>query len=403
MARHWSFWMPPLEHRGLRALDDWYRCLLTPMGQVIFWSIAASGFLLLSGFVPLLLTEFAFVLAALASALAIGLVFRPKVRLTRRLPPPACAGETMSYPVVVENLGRFAARDLVVEERHLPPDLRPFGVAPVIEQLGPGESTQVTLKLACNLRGVYELKALQAATSFPLGLFKMPGKRKLRERVLVYPSYKRLERFEVPHGRNYQPGGLPVASKVGESCEFFGTREWREGDQPKDIHWLSFARTGQLIVREFQEEYFVRLAMVLDIEARSRRDEAIFERALSTAAAIADVLARQEYVVDIFAAGPEVFHFQAGRALAHFENILEILACLEPGDSLDMQALKSVLLPEAPRLSAVVLVMMDWDESRAGLVRELKQNGVAVRVLCLRPGRTVDGLAPDELVELPET
>jgi uncharacterized protein (DUF58 family) len=140
--------------------------------------------------------------------------------------------------------------------------------------------------------------------------------------------------------------------------------------------------------------------MVLDIEARNRRDEAIFERALSTAAAIADVLARQEYVVDIFAAGPEVFHFQAGRALAHFENILEILACLEPGDRLDLAALRAAILPEASRLSAVVLVMMDWDESRASLVRELKANGVAVRVLCMRPGRVVQGLEPEELVEL---
>jgi uncharacterized protein (DUF58 family) len=306
----------------------------------------------------------------------------------------------MSYPVVVENRGRRVAREVVVEERHLPADLRPVGESPVIARLGPGESAQVTLKLACRLRGAYELKAIHAASAFPLGLFKAPRKHALRERVLVYPRYQRLESFEVPHGRNYQPGGLPIASKVGESCEFFGTRDWREGDLPRDIHWRSFARTGRLIVREFQEEYFVRLAMVLDVEARTRKDEAIFERAVSTAAAIADVLARQEYVVDIFAAGPSVFHFQAGRALAHFENILEILACLEPGDSLDMTALRSAILPEAPRLSATVLLMMDWDEARAALVRDLKAQGVAVRVLCLRPGQRPEGLEPEEIVEL---
>ena len=44
------------------------------------------------------------------AAVVVGIVFRPNVRLTRRLPPPACAGEVMSYPVTVENRGRLIAR-----------------------------------------------------------------------------------------------------------------------------------------------------------------------------------------------------------------------------------------------------------------------------------------------------
>lgn len=401
MARRWSFWMPPLEHRMIRVLDDWHRGLLAPMGRVLLWGALASGFLLVGGFVPLQLYAFGFCLAALAVSLATGIFFRPRVRLARRLPPPASAGEVMSYPVLVENLGRRAAYEVAIEERGLPADLRPVGEAPVLARLGPGERAQVTLRLSCPRRGAYEVRRLQAATCFPAGLCKVPRAQRARERVLVYPRFQRLERFEVPHGRNYQPGGLPVASKVGESCEFFGTREFREGDLPRDIHWPSSARTGRLIVRELQEEYFVRLAMVLDVEARSRRAEELFERSLSVSAAIADVLARQEYVVDIFAAGPQVYRFQAGRALAHFENILEILACLEPGDRLDMRALEAALLPEAPRLSAVVLVMMDWDEPRAGLVRALKEHGVGVRVLCMDPRKKPTGLAPEEVVELP--
>ncbi|MBI5546636.1 MAG: DUF58 domain-containing protein [Deltaproteobacteria bacterium] len=400
-SRRWSFWMPPLEHRMIRVLDDWHRCLLTPMGRVLLWGAAASGFILLGGFVPLQLYVFGFCLSALACALVLGFVFRPRVTLSRRLPPPASAGEVMSYSVLVENRGRRVLRDLVIDERALPPELRPVGEAPVIERLGPKESAPVTLRLSCQTRGAFELKKVQAASSFPAGLVKVGRGRKVRERVLVYPKFSRLERFEIPHGRNYQPGGLPIASKVGESCEFFGSREWREGDLVRDIHWPSLARTGRLIVREFQEEYFVRLAMVLDIEARTRRDEALFEKSLSLAAAIADVLARQEYIVDLFAAGPQVYRFQAGRALAHFENILEILACLSPGDRLDMGALEAAILPEAPQLSAVVLVMMDWDERRAALVRALKERGVAVRVLCMRSDRRPQGLDPSELVELP--
>jgi hypothetical protein len=95
-----------------------------------------------------------------------------------------------------------------------------------------------------------------------------------------------------------------------------------------------------------------------------------------------------------------VFHFQAGRALAHFEHILEILACLEAEDRLDVGALEAALLPEAQRLSAVILVMMDWDAARAELIRKLKAHGVAVRVLSVRKDRRPEGLSPEEVVEL---
>jgi uncharacterized protein (DUF58 family) len=140
--------------------------------------------------------------------------------------------------------------------------------------------------------------------------------------------------------------------------------------------------------------------MVLDVESRSAKEDALFEKSLSLAAGIADVLARKEYIIDLFAAGPEIFHFQAGRALAHLEHILEILACLEPGNRLNLDALEAALIPEASQLSAVIFVVMDWEPGRAALVEKLKAHGVAVRVISVRSDRRPTGLGPDELVEL---
>ena len=392
--------MPPEEHRFIRYLSDRYRAWLTPLGQSVLWATGAAGLMMLWGVQPAIVF-FALCAALLVGGLTAGLPFRPRVKLSRRLPPPVSAGDTLHYRVLVENHGRWPARKVVLEERNLPPELKPTDEPPVIEVLAPGERAEVSLSLTCSLRGAYELPWLQASSFFPSALVKWPRRAREKDRLLVYPRFTPLARFDVPHGRNYQPGGIPIASSVGESTELAGTREFREGDRTRDIHWPSLARTGRLVVKEYQEEYFVRLAMVLDVESRSARDDALFERSLSLAAGIADVLARQEYIIDIFAAGSQVFHFQAGRALAHFEHILEILACLEAEDRLDMHALEAALLPEARKLSAVVLVMMDWDDARAELIRKLKAHGVAVRVLSVRPDRRPEGLAPDEVVELP--
>ena len=396
--RRWSFWMTPLEHRSLLALDDLYRALFAPMGRVLLWTAAASGVLLLGGLHRPLVLCFSFCVGALLCGFLAGIAFRPRVELTRRLPPPPCAGEEFHYPVLVRNTGRHTAFALVIEERGLPAEVRPVGPPPLVARLAPGESAQVTLKVKCRARGAFVLRSLQAASLLPSGLVKPPRRCRRADRLLVYPRLTPLESFEVPAGRNYQPGGIPTASRGGESCEILGTRDWREGDQVRDIHWPSFARTGRPVVKELQEEYFARLAMVLDIESRSRKDDALLEKSLSLAAGIAEALARREHIVDLFVAGPQVFHFQAGRALAHFEDILEVLACLEPGDRLDPVALEAALLPEAPRLSAVILVLMDWDARRAALVEKLKAHGVAVRVLSVRPGRPASGLAPEEQV-----
>ncbi len=400
MARRWSFFMSPLEHRTLRVLDDWHRAFLTPVGRALVWASVVAGFQLLGGLYWPLLLLFGFCFGAPVLAFVLGFFFRPRLSARRRLPPPPSAGDELRYQVVVRNEGRRAARNVTVEERGLPVDVRPVEEAPVIDEILPGAEAVVTLRLSCKTRGVYTLPALQTATLFPSGLVKVPRKHKVKDRLLVYPRFTPLQDFDVPHGRNYQPGGIPVASQIGESSEFFGTREWRDGDRLRDVHWPSFARTGKLVVKEFQEEYFARLALVLDVCARGRKEELLLEKALSMAAGIADALARREYIIDLFAAGPKVFHFQAGRALAHFENILEILACLEPGDRLDLQALEAALMPAVAQLSAVILVVMDWDEPRAQIVHALRSRGVAVRVLCVHPRRRPEGLAPDEVIQV---
>ncbi|WP_434384945.1 DUF58 domain-containing protein [Melittangium boletus] len=393
--RRWSFFMPAEEHGFIRALSDRYHGWFTPVGRVVLWAALATGFLLLGGLVTQLVLFFSFAFCALGLGLLVGLPFRPRVTLTRLLPPPVSAGDTLSYRVRVHNPGRRPVRHLLVEERALPAELRRVEEPPLIDVLAPGASTEVTLRLKCTTRGVYVLGALQVASVFPSGLVKGTRRSGATDRVLVYPRFTPLESLDVPHGRNHQPGGIAVASRVGDSTEFSGTRDWHEGDRPRDIHWPSFARTGRLVVKEYQEEFFVRLALVLDVQSRSRREDVVLERALSLAAGLADVLARQEYLLDVFAAGPRVFQFQAGRALAHVEHVLEILAALESGERLDVDALEAVLLPEASRLSAVLFVVTRWEPERAALVARLEARGVAVRVFVVHEEGPPEELAPE--------
>ena len=55
-----------------------------------------------------------------------------------------------------------------------------------------------------------------------------------------------------------------MSSDLGESFEYIGNREYREGDNVRDIDWTATARLNTPIVREYRDEYFLRVGVVLD-------------------------------------------------------------------------------------------------------------------------------------------
>ena len=101
-----------------------------------------------------------------------------------------------------------------------------------------------------------------------------------------------------------------------------------------------------------------------------RADDPVpLERAISLAASITDYLSRQEYVIDLFAAGPKLYYLQAGRSLAYLQNIMDVLACLEPTppDDESFLEMETALLEEIEGISTTILVFTDWDARREGL------------------------------------
>ena len=95
-----------------------------------------------------------------------------------------------------------------------------------------------------------------------------------------------------------------MAAGVGESEEFVALREYRRGDSLRRVHWRSAARRGELIVKEYQDEYFVRHALVLDTFCEASRD-ALFEEAVAVAASFACTVPDQDSLLDLLFVGPK--------------------------------------------------------------------------------------------------
>ena len=249
----------------------------------------------------------------------------------------------------------------------------------------------MSVQLEASQRGRYILPGPAVRTTDPLRLAATRAVALPDQVLLVYPRFYSMEEFMVPLGRRYQPGGIPLSSSTGDAIEFVGTREYREGDPVKNIHWRSWARRGEPVVKEYQEEYFCRIALILDTFLPPRagaKEERAFEATISVVASIADFFSRSDYIVDILAAGPDIYEVSAGRSLAYLENILDVLACLEPCNEPPFQTIGPHLFDKLAQITTVVAVLQDWDTAREDFLGRVQSLGTAVRTLIVCEGPT---------------
>lgn len=307
--------------------------------------------------------------------------FKPNVAVSRVMPSLIEAGKEIKYYVKIKNKSNRKFFAIRVREVIWSSYIKSENES-LIDELLPNKEINHEIAFTIKKRGSYYSEGLLVSSAFPFGLFNWGKTHKLSSKVFAFPSYERIETLDIMLGRKFQPGGISFSSNVGDSTEFTGTRDFVYGDNPKYIHWMSWARTGKPVIKEFNEEYFVRLGIVLDVFAK---DEYYFEQALSYIASITDYLSRYDYIVDIFAVGNSFYHFQSGRSISYFENILELLASIEPDienkkNSDDFDKIYNDFSPYTENLSSVVIALMDWDDKREKFVKNLLDSGVGVKV-----------------------
>jgi hypothetical protein len=191
----------------------------------------------------------------------------------------------------------------------------------------------------------------------------------------------------MPGPARYQQGGVGLASSVGQSEEFVSLRDYRRGDPLRHIHWRSWAKVGRPIVKEFEDEYFVRHALVPDTFSDLPQSEA-FEEAVSVAASFACALPTQESLLDLLFVGAQAYCFTTGRGVAQADHMLEILASVRLCTDKPFQTLETLVLNHARMVSGCVCVFLAWDEARRRFVEKLKAVDVPVLVVLITsPGQ----------------
>jgi len=235
-------------------------------------------------------------------------------------------------------------------------------------KLPAGRTQETAYRHVAAERGHLRLSGFRVSTRFPFGLIHKSKDVAAASDLLVYPAMTGvpdhlLRGFASPHGR----GAHKWRSRRGE---FFGLREFRQGDDPRDIHWRTSARRGSPFVRETEDDEGQEVRLVFDnrwtprpavasgqgggAEAEAQPGTAPaggrdpdFEAAVSLAASVAFELLHRGYRVGLAVAGEEITP-EGGPAQS--TRILRFLALLDA-------ARPDAPAPHAGRTGAVIRIV----------------------------------------------
>jgi uncharacterized protein (DUF58 family) len=185
-------------------------------------------------------------------------------------------------------------------------------------------------------RGLYTLTGYRLATKFPFALFRKSRDVDAPLEVLVYPARVAVPR---PPPRTTSRGEA-TANKLGRRGEFHGLREHRASDDRRDVHWKSSARTGRLLVREYEDEHARRVIVGVDNALPAAVREAVtdgaltpsaealvaaVERAISVAASLCAAYLEVGWTVELVS---RATHVPMGTGRMHEAKIMRTLALL---------------------------------------------------------------------------
>jgi uncharacterized protein (DUF58 family) len=391
--------------------DNWIKRHFTLTGHIVMTFMIAGAVFGVDTRQSTTYQLFVFLLVVLFFSLLASAFNRLQVSITRQLPRYGTVGEALRYSVTITNLtpriyDRLALIEPLTEILPTPAQLQQFYAKRnvsfrqwlrylIIQRGGVIEEVplptlarspvQITHSFIPARRGVIHFAPSYIATPDLLGLFRRLITVDESQSCIVLPQRYPIKPLNLSGRRQYQSGGVSLANSVGNSSEFMSLRDYQQGDPLHSIHWKSYAKHGKLIVKDYQDEYFVRRALVLDTFVGTAPREQ-FEGAVSVAASLATSEQDDEALLDLLFVGLQSYCFTAGRGVDQISHLQEILASVQASSESSFELLQQTVLARLALCSSLLCVLMHWDETRQNFIQQLMAHGLPVAVFLLHDG-----------------
>lgn len=274
-----------------------------------------------------------------------------------------------------------------------------------VVSLGGGASLGWRARTLCLRRGRFRLGPITLRASDPFGLFERRILVPVTQELVVYPAIVDLANVRLAAGE--LPGGNALQKRTPfVTPNVASVRQYQPGDSFNRIAWSVTARTGQLMVKEFELDPSMDVWLVLDGDATQHWTmsvDSIQQRtSSSTVESLAWLDSTEEYAVTIVASlahyflelnravgfitygqGPVVL--PADRGARHLLKILDLLAVFNAEGTMSLDALLLAEQTRFGRQSAVIVVTPSTSEAWVRVLAELTARAVRCFAVIVEP------------------
>ena len=147
-----------------------------------------------------------------------------------------------------------------------------------------GAEHREELVIGAHKRGVITVGPMTIARGDPIGILRREVAWPQVEQVFVHPVTVPIPSTSAGNIKDLE--GSPTKDIVSADLSFHAIRQYAPGDSRRHVHWKSTAKTGVLMVRQYEETRRARVAVVLDLKIDEYSDDDEFEMAVSAAASL---------------------------------------------------------------------------------------------------------------------
>lgn len=219
----------------------------------------------------------------------------------------------------------------------------------LVPRLAPEQEHEELFAVPTRRRAVLVVGPVRSVRDDPLSLMRRQVTWAKEQELFVHPRTVRLDDAASGYLRDLE--GTPSSDLSSSDIAFHALRDYTPGDDRRHVHWRTTARTGKLMVRQFEETRRSHVVVALSDVAEHYESENEFELAVSAAASIAAQTLREEKELTPFT-------FEARQRTGSFRALMDDYTTIEqqtgryPLHELGQQASDF-----APNASAVMLVV----------------------------------------------
>lgn len=275
----WVVRTSALVGRSVAAASTRVGSVITPLG----WSLGSLAVLaLVAGYV------FGWVEAVVAGWTAVALLVIASLYLAGRI----AYDVALALPTNRVVVGDRAPGEVVVRNpvrRRLPGVRVEVPVGSGLAEfatpaLGAGEAHSDLFVVPTSRRGIVPIGPVRTVRADPVGLLRREMVWAESLDLFVHPRTIAIPSMSTGFVRDLE--GAPTRDLTASDVAFHALREYMPGDERRNIHWKSTAKTGSYMVRQFEETRRSHLLVALSLSSADYATDDEFELAVSAAGSL---------------------------------------------------------------------------------------------------------------------